>query len=211
MVGAHYDTAWGTPGADDNGSGVAGLLELAGLLDVHEFKRTVRLVAFVNEEPPHFHNESMGSLRYARRCEERKENIVAMIALEMLGFYVDETGVQGYPPPLQHAYPETGDFIGFVGDFGSGGLVRKAIGHYRESTDFPSEGLVGPAWINGVDFSDHWSFWQAGYPAIMVTDTAFFRNEHYHKPTDTPDRLDYDRMARVIAGLARVVAALANE
>lgn len=211
VVGAHYDSAWGTPGADDNASGVAALLELARMLKGVELKRTVRFVAFVNEEPPHFRNESMGSLVYARRCAQRKEDLVAMLALEMLGFYTEETGVQAYPPPLQFVYPETGDFIAFVGDFGSGGLVRKAIGLFRETTDFPAEGLVGPAFINGVDFSDHWSFWQEGYQGIMVTDTAFFRNQHYHEPTDTPDRLDYQRMARVTAGLARVLVALANE
>jgi len=211
VVGAHYDSAWGTPGADDNASGTAAVLELARLFKGVKFKRTVRLVAFVNEEPPHFRNESMGSLTYAKRCAERKENVVAMLALEMLGFYTEETGVQQYPPPLQFAYPETGDFIAFVGDFDSGGLVRKAIGLFRETTNFPSEGLVGPAFISGVDFSDHWSFWQAGYPGIMVTDTAFFRNEHYHEPTDTPDRLDYHRMARVTTGIAHVVTSLANE
>jgi len=211
VIGAHYDSFWETPGADDNASGVAVLLVLADMLRDQGLERTVRLVAFVNEEPPHFKNESMGSLRYARRCAERNEDVVAMMALEMLGVYVEKSGVQKYPPLLQYAYPASGDFVGFVGDFRSGGLVRDAVGVFRETTDFPSEGLVGPAWINGVDFSDHWSFWQAGYRAMMVTDTAFFRNILYHTVSDTPDSLDYDRMARVAAGLARVVVALANE
>ena len=211
VVGAHYDTAWGTPGADDNASGVAALLELGRLLGDKELKRTVRLVGFVNEEPPHFQNDTMGSLQYARHCAEQRDDIVAAIALEMLGYYVDKPGLQKYPPPLDRVYPEIGNFVGFVGNIESGNLVRKTIGLFRESTKFPSEGLVGPTFINGVDFSDHWSFWQAGYQGIMVTDTAFFRNPHYHQPTDTPDRLDYDRMARVTVGLSRVIETLANE
>jgi hypothetical protein len=211
VIGAHYDSAWGTPGADDNGSGVAALLELACSVQAAETKRPIRFVAFVNEEPPHFKNESMGSLVYARQCAARGDHIVAMLALEMVGFYVQEEGIQKYPPPLQWFYPDTGDFIGFVGDFGSGDLVRKSIRVFRESTDFPSEGLVGPSLINGVDFSDHWSFWQAGFPAIMITDTAFFRNQHYHQATDTAERLDYARMARVTGGLRRVLLALADE
>ncbi len=209
VVGAHYDTYFGTPGADDNASGVAGLLELARLLRQVELKRTVRLVAFVNEEPPHFHNEDMGSLRYALRCKEKGEEIVGMLALEMLGYYVDEPGVQKYPPGLDRMYPEAGNFIGFVGNLQSGGLVKRTIKAFRESTAFPSEGLVGPAFINGV--SDNWSFWQAGYPALMVTDTAFFRNANYHQPTDTPATLDYARLARVVVGLARTIETLANE
>jgi hypothetical protein len=211
VVGAHYDTFWGTPGADDNASGVAGLLELARLLKERPLKRTVRLVALVNEEPPYFKNEDMGSLRYALACKKRGDNVVGMIALEMLGFYVDEPGLQGYPPPLDLVYPEVGNFIGFVSNFDSGPLVKKTIRYFRKSSSFPSEGLVGPTFINGVDFSDHWSFWQAGYPALMVTDTAFFRNKHYHQPTDTPDKLDYNRLARVIVGLAHTVEKLANE
>lgn len=208
VVGAHYDSVFGCPGADDNGSGVAALLELARLLP-RAPGRTVRLVAFVNEEPPFFTGEDMGSLRYARRCRERGEDVVAMLSLETIGYYTDAPGSQSYPFPLSAFYPGTGDFIGFVGDVRSRGLVRTAVRSFRRHTAFPSQAAAVPGVLPGVGWSDHWAFWQAGYRAIMVTDTAPFRYPHYHSPGDTPDQLDYDRLARVVAGLSRVVADLA--
>lgn len=211
VLGAHYDTAWDTPGADDNASGIAGLLEAARLLRGKKLARTVRFVAFTLEEPPYFHTENMGSLRYARRCAERDENVVAAVVLEMLGYYDDEKGSQAFPPGLSAFYPDTGNFVAFVGNLGSRSLLHESIEVFRETTALPSEGLAGPAFINGVDFSDHWSFWQEGYDAIMVTDTAFFRNHNYHEATDTPDTLDFDRLARVAAGVAVVLETLANE
>ncbi len=153
----------------------------------------------------------MGSLRYARACAARRDRIVGMLSLEMLGYYTDEPGSQSYPPPLGLFYPATGDFVGFVGNLESGELVRRAARCFRESTDFPAEELVAPAWVVGVDLSDQWSFWQERYPALMVTDTAFFRNRNYHKPTDTPETLDYDRLARVTVGLAQALRRLAND
>jgi len=209
VIGAHYDTFWDTPGADDNASAVAGMLELARIFSGRPGARTLRFVAFVNEEPPYFQNEGMGSLRYAKRCSERDENIVAMVCLEMLGFYDDTDESQAYPPPMELFYPSRGDFIGFVGDLSSRSLVRRTIRVFREHATLPSEGLTGPTYINGVDFSDHWSFWQYGYPAVMVTDTAVFRNPNYHKPTDTPGTLDFDRLARVVSGLVPVLDDLA--
>ncbi len=209
VVGAHYDSMPGTPGADDNASGVAVMLELARLLADRPLDRTVRFVGFVNEEAPFFKDEGMGSLVYARAAAAAKTDIVAMLSLEMLGCYDDRPGSQAYPAPLSLFYPDTGDFVAFVGDLGARGLVRQATRLFREHARFPSEALAGPARLPGVDFSDHWSFRQAGFPAIMVTDTAFYRNPRYHEPTDAADTLDYDRMARVARGLAEVVAGLA--
>jgi hypothetical protein len=210
VVGAHYDTVWSTPGADDNATGVAALLALGRLLRQEHLARTVRLVAFVNEEPPYFQREEMGSLVHARGCQARGERLAGMLSLEMLGTYLDASGSQQYPPPLSWFYPGRGDFVAFVGDLGSRGLVHRAIKSFREHTSFPSEGVALFGALPGIGYSDHWSFWQIGVPAIMVTDTAFFRTEHYHLTTDTPDRLDFERMARVVSGLARVIADLAG-
>jgi len=210
LIGAHYDSVIGCPGANDNGTGVAALLEIARALRGTTFRRTVRLVAFANEEPPFFQTAEMGSLVHARACRSRGENIAAMISLETLGCYRDEPGSQSYPPLFRWIYPNTGNFIGFVGNYSSRKLVRKAIRLFRENTRFPSEGGAPFGWVPGVGWSDHWSFWQAGYPGIMVTDTAPFRYPHYHERTDTPDRVDHERLARVVQGLGRVVAGLAD-
>lgn len=208
VVGAHYDSAAGAPGANDNGSGVAALLALARKFAGTPTGRTLRFVAFANEEPPHFQEPSMGSLRYARRGKERKENVVAMLSLETIGYYTDAPDSQHYPPPLGLLYPSTGNFIAFVANPESDTLVREAAASFRKHAKFPSQWGVAPAMMPGVGWSDHWSFWQQGYQAIMVTDTALFRYPHYHLKTDTPDKLDYSRMARVVAGLEHVVADL---
>ncbi len=210
VIGAHYDTVPGSPGANDNGSGVAALLELARLFADKIPGRTVRFVAFVNEEPPWFQTEQMGSRVYARRARERGEKIVAMLSLETIGWYSDQPKSQHYPPPFNLFYPDTGNFIGFVSDLGSRALLYRAIGTFRTTTRFPSEGLAAPGWIEGIGWSDHWSFQQEGYPAVMVTDTAPFRYHFYHEAEDTPEKLDYDRMARVVAGVWRVVTELAT-
>ena len=210
IVGAHYDTVPGCAGANDNTTGVAAVLELARLLSAGTMDRTVRLVAFVNEEPPFCHTDLMGSRVYARRCRARDENVVAMLSLETIGFYVDEPGSQKYPFPFRLFYPDTGNFVGFVGNLGSRSLTRRSIRAFRESTDFPSEGLAAPGWIPGIGWSDHWSFWREGYPGVMITDTAPFRYPHYHTPQDTPDRIDYDRFARVVMGVSGVVEVLAH-
>jgi hypothetical protein len=210
IVGAHYDSVPGTPGANDNASGVAGLLEVARMVSGTDRRREVRFVAFANEEPPFFQTDGMGSLVYARRCRERGQNVVGMVALETLGFYSDQEGSQQYPPPLGLLYPDRANFIGFVGNGMSCGLVRRAIQEFRRTTKFPSEGACVPECIPGIGWSDHWAFWQCRYPAIMITDTAPFRYAHYHKPTDTADRLDYDRMARVVTGIGAVVGELAE-
>jgi hypothetical protein len=210
VLGAHYDSAAGTPGANDNASGVAALLEIARLLAGNRYARSVRLVAFANEEPPFFYTDAMGSAVYAERARQRGEHIEAMLALETIGWYTDRPASQRYPFPFSLLYPDTGNFIGFVGNLPSRGLVRRALAAFRAATAFPSEGVAAPGGMEGVHWSDHWSFWQAGYPAIMITDTALFRYPHYHAATDTPDRLDYPSLARVTRGLAEVVAGLAG-
>ena len=210
VFGAHYDSVLGTPGANDNASGIAALLEIARLMAGKKPARSLRLVAFANEEAPFFDSDEMGSKVYAKRASQRNEDIKAMVSLEMIGHYSDKQGSQRYPFPLGFFYPDTANFVGFVGNLSSRRLVRQALGAFRASTAFPSEGLAAPSWVTGVAWSDHWSFWQAGYPAIMITDTAFFRYEHYHRPTDTPDKLDYQSMARVTKGLVDVAIELAG-
>jgi len=210
VVGAHYDSVSGSPGADDNASGVAALLALARDWASRKPERTLRFVAFVNEEPPFFQTEQMGSLVYAKACRERGERIVAMLSLESLGYYRDERGSQRYPPPLGLFYPNRGDFIGFVANTRNRALVRRCVALFRRQAQFPCEGGALPGWLPGIGWSDHWAFWQAGYPALMATDTAPFRSPHYHGADDTPDKLDYDRLARVVAGLENMVEELAN-
>ena len=210
VVGAHYDSVMGVPAANDNASGVAAVLALARHFAEVKPQRTVRFVLFANEEPPFFQTQAMGSLVYARRCRERQEDIVAMLSLETIGYYSDRPGSQSYPAPFNLFYPSTGNFIGFIGNVGSKRLVHEVVASFRSHTQFPSEGAAVPGQMVGVGWSDHWSFWQAGYSALMVTDTAPFRYPHYHAATDTPDKLDYARMARVVAGLERVLRELSH-
>jgi Zn-dependent M28 family amino/carboxypeptidase len=210
VVGAHYDSVTFCPGANDNGTGVAATLALARALKGSAPRRTVRFVLFVNEEQPYFQTPDMGSRVYAGACRERGEKITAMLSLETIGYYSDEPGSQRYPPPFGLIYPSTGDFIAFVGNYGSRDLVRRAVGSFRRHAKFPSEGGAPPGFLPGIGWSDHWAFWKEGYVGVMVTDTAPFRYPHYHEVTDTPDRVDYQRMARVVDGLEAVVADLAG-
>jgi Zn-dependent M28 family amino/carboxypeptidase len=221
VIGAHYDSVFGCPGANDNGSGVAALLALARrfatipqLRDAKAMAAgstsgTLRFVAFVNEEPPYFLSGQMGSFVYAGRCRERGDRINAMISLETIGYYSDAPHSQTYPAPgLGVFYPKTGNFIGFVANTHSRALLRRALSTFRAQKKIPSEGAALPAFIPGVSWSDQWSFWQHGYPAIMITDTAPFRYPHYHLPTDTPDKLDYDRFALVVSAMQAVIVDL---
>jgi Peptidase family M28 len=210
VVGGHYDTAEGAPGADDNGSGVAGVLELARSFAGKPATRTIRFVFFGTEEPPSFPTSAMGSRHYADSARARGDRIVAMLSIESIGYYHSDPGSQRYPFPLNFAYPDVGDFIGFVSNLRSGPLVRRAIATFRNTTQFPTQGAALPSWVPGVWWSDHWSFWRRGYQAIMITDTAPFRNPFYHTALDTPDKLDYGRMARVVDGLVAVVTDLAG-
>jgi hypothetical protein len=205
VVGAHYDTVPTTPGANDNGSGVAALLELSARYAGSSPAKTLRFVAFVNEEPPYFQTEQMGSLVYARSCQARGDQVEAMLALETMGYYSDVAGSQKYPFPFSAFYPDTGNFIGVIGNTSSRALVRRVARQFRDQVRFPCEGAAIPGFIPGIGWSDHWSFWQVGYPAVMITDTAPFRFPHYHKQADTADTLDYERLARVVAGLGSSV------
>lgn len=210
VVGAHYDSAEATPGADDNASGMAALLALARSFAGSPRRRTIRFVAFVNEEPPYFQTDSMGSLVHARGMAAAGERVTAMLSLETMAFFRDEGGTQSYPFPLSLFFPDTGTFLAFVGDYGSRDLLHRAVATFRDGSTLPTEGACLPGDMPGVDWSDHWSFWQAGYPGIMVTDTAPFRNPHYHEATDLPGELDYGRLARAVVGLERVVDDLAE-
>jgi Zn-dependent M28 family amino/carboxypeptidase len=210
IVGGHYDSVLGCAGANDNASGTAGVLALSRILANSAPARTLRFVAFVNEEPPHFRTPEMGSRAYAKRCRERNENIVAMLSLETIGCFSDDESSQKYPAPLGMFYPSTGNFIAFVGNLMSGSLVRHCVRVFRAKAAFPSEGAAVPGFLPGVGWSDHESFWEQGYSGVMVTDTAPFRYPHYHLEGDTPDKVDFDRCARVVDGVEQVVRELAG-
>jgi len=210
LLGAHYDSVLGSPGADDNGSGVAVLLELARLLKPFALAKTVRLVAFVNEEPPFFFTSMQGSFKYAQRARARGDNIQLMLSLESMGYYCDTPGCQRYPPLLRFFYPSTGNFIGFVTCCKYRNQLKHLTQAFRAVCDFPLQPAAVFAWIPGVAWSDHLSFWRQGYPAIMVTDTALYRYPWYHRAEDTPDKLDYLRLAEVTYGLAKTLCRLAE-
>ncbi len=210
VVGAHYDTVFGSPGADDNASGVACVIEIANLLSNILLPYTIHFVAFVNEEPPFYWSKQMGSWQYAKNAYKNKTIIPAMLSIESIGYYSEERNSQSYPFPLNFFYPDIADFIGFVGNLASRNLVHKTIASFRQHVSFPSEGISAPSWIPGIAWSDQWSFWKHGFPAVMVTGSALFRNPNYHLNTDTPDTLDYKRMARVVYGLSKVVRSLAE-
>jgi len=205
VVGAHYDTVPGSPGADDNASGVAAMIELARM------GVPARFVAFANEEMPYYHTNEMGSQAWAQAARARGDELRGMFSLEMLGCYSDAPGSQRYPPVIGWFYPDRANFIAFVGDWGARRLVKRAHALFRRHSSFPSESLAAPAFVPGVTRSDHWSFRRHGYPALMVTDTAYNRYPHYHRATDTPEKLDYRRMAEVTLGLAGMLEDLANE
>lgn len=209
VVGAHYDTVRGSPGANDNATGVAAVLELARMLKSRPIARSVHLVAFVNEEAPFSYSDAMGSLQYVRRLRERGQEVAAMLSLETMGYYTDLPGTQRYPFPVSFFYPDTGDFIGFVGNVASRSLVRRVVTTFRRHARFPSEGIAAPEGLRGVSWSDHWAFWRQGVPAVMVTDTALYRYPQYHTADDLPGIVDNARLAPVVEGLAHVVEDLA--
>ena len=210
VIGAHYDTVLGSPGADDNASGVAALIEIASLLKDVPMDKTVRFVAFPNEE---YHGEdwrNMGSYHHAKRSHDRGDQLVGMISLEMLGYFSNEIGSQKYPFPFNLFYPERGNFIGFIGNYASRDWVRRVVRNFRELAAFPSEGAAAPERFKDIARSDHWSFWQFDCPALMVTDTSNFRFPYLHGVDDTPDKVDFDAMARITLGLAKVIVKLAQ-
>ena len=206
VIGAHYDTVGISPGADDNASGVTALLELAR--SFQELRGTInhelQLVFYANEEPPYFKTSAMGSVVHANSLDE-PDRVVGMISLESMGYFSDEAGSQNYPFPLSLRYPSTGNFIAFVGDTSSRQFLREMIGEFRETAHIPSVGGTAPSFVQGIDWSDHYGYSQIGIAAFMVTDTAPFRNPNYHKTSDTPDTLDYERLALVVEGLERSI------
>lgn len=208
---AHYDGVYDCPAANDNATGVAALLELARLFfRTKGLKPTIRFVFVTNEEPPFFRTEDMGSRRYAKLCKQRGDNIVAMYSLETMGYYSSEPGSQGLESlkPLDSFFPSVGNFITFVGNLRSRQHVRQSVEQFRCSCHFPAEGIAAPASVPGVDFSDQQGFWDEGYPGIMVTDTAFLRYKHYHTNEDTPDKVQYDNLARVTSGFRSMLLKL---
>ena len=210
VVGAHYDSVFGSPGANDNGTGVALLLEMSLALKQESLSRPVRFVAFVNEEPPYFLTEQMGSRVHARLARRRGEDIVAMLSLETLGYYADARGTQSYPPPLGFLYPSTGNFLGVVGNLPSRRLVVEFLRHFTSVSDFRVEAIAAFEWIPGITWSDHWSFWKEGYPALMLTDTAPFRYPEYHGSRDLPEQINAREFARAAHGIIHAVRRLAG-
>lgn len=208
LLGAHYDTVIGSPGANDNASGVAALLEISRLFQAVEPGLTVRFVAFVNEERPFFWTSQQGSMVYAQAARRRGDDIRLMASLETIGCYRNEPGSQNYPPLFGLFYPDRGNFIGMVSDFRSRTATRRLAEAFRAHSDFPLQTVSTFRFVPGVSWSDHRSFWCQGYRAVMVTDTAFYRYRHYHAGSDTPDQLTYPEFARVTLGLFEAFAVL---
>jgi Zn-dependent M28 family amino/carboxypeptidase len=212
VIGAHYDSRLFTPGADDNASGVAMLLELARAFSGRRQPLTLRFIAFTNEERPFFGTPRMGSRVSAERSRTAGEEIVGMYSLEMLGFYSDEKGSQRYPRVIKNKYPDAGNFVAFVGNINSRSFLHESLAAFRASARFPSAGLSMPQLlVPGIRRSDHSSYWTNDYPAVMITDTAEYRNPNYHQLTDTPDTLDYERMALVLEGLITMIESMAAD
>lgn len=209
ILGAHYDSVVGSPGANDNATAMASLLSLAEYFADKPQPCTLRFAAFANEEPPFFASPQMGSYAYARRCHENEEAIKGMIALDGLGYFDTSKGSQEYPAPgIGSIFPDTANFIGLVTRLSDGSLLKKVAKAFREKATIPSYGGALPEMIPGIGWSDHWSFWQFNLPAIMITDTLPFRDPHYHSAGDRPERLNYDRHARITEGLKNVLKEL---
>lgn len=206
VAGAHYDVCGDQPGADDNGSGVAGLIELARLLAEHQsqLKYNIELVAYSLEEPPFFATEHMGSYVHAKGLADADIDIIGMISLEMIGYFSDKE-IQDYPKVVGWFYPKKGNFIAAVSNWGSRWMTKAFEDTMVATSTLPVETLSAPSFITGVDFSDHRNYWEFGYDAMMITDTAFFRNKNYHESTDTIETLDMEKIAQVVDGVAAMM------
>lgn len=207
VIGAHYDTYQNSLGADDNASSVVILLELAKSLK-ENFKNKdikLRLVFFINEEPPFFKNSNMGSTKYAFWLNTQKEKVIAMYALDMLGTFSEQEGTQHYPLIFRPFFPSKGNFVAFVGNKKSNALVKKSLQNFRKYSSISAQGLTAPTWISGIDFSDHLSFYYYDWPALMITDTAFHRNSNYHTEKDTYETLSYDKMVILTKSLEKMI------
>lgn len=212
VIGAHYDTVIDTPGADDNASGVAGLIELAYLLRKNPIKGNIELVAFSLEEPPFFATNHMGSAKHAESLAGKGIKVKLMISLEMIGYFTDEEKSQIFPMPLLSLiYPDKGNFIVIVSGLDQREITKKVKVSMRGTTDLPVQSINAPSFIAGIDFSDHRNYWNNGYRAVMITDTSFYRNRAYHEKNDTADRLDYERMAKVVIGVYKAVKNLTEQ
>lgn len=209
IVGAHYDVCGNQEGADDNASGVAGLLELARLLKGQKLNQRVDLVAYTLEEPPFFRTEHMGSYIHAQWLAANKIDVYGMLSMEMIGYFKDEKNSQQYPLGfLSWFYGNKGDYITLVKKFGAGKFADNFCKTYKSTKTIRTQQFAGPEWLTGVDFSDHLNYWKFGFSAIMITDTSFYRNNNYHRATDTIDTLDFVRMAKVINGVFKTLTLL---
>jgi hypothetical protein len=204
VVGAHYDVCGDQPGADDNASGVAGLLEIARQVNEQkpELKYRIDFVAYALEEPPYFKTDEMGSAVHAKSLAEAGVKLRGMVCLEMIGYYSEQKNSQDYPvAALKAIYPNKGNFISVVGNMGQGSMVKHLKKYMQAGSHIDVQSLTAPASVPGVDFSDHLNYWRYNYPAVMITNTAFFRNPHYHLESDTIETLDFDKMAEVVKGV----------
>lgn len=203
VIGAHYDSVGDNcPGANDNATGVAGNLELARALKSANLKQPIRFVFFVNEEPPYFASNQMGSYVHAKKLSESKVQALGMISLETIGYYSEKKDSQQFPiAALSKIYPTTGNFVAFVGNLSAKDFLQQVLAVFRKVSTVPSEGISAPAMIEGIDWSDHWSFGEFGIPAFMITDTAPFRYPHYHLETDTPDKINFEKFSDLISSL----------
>jgi Zn-dependent M28 family amino/carboxypeptidase len=202
IIGAHYDVCGNQEGADDNASGVVGLLELARLLKNTPLNYRIDLVAYTLEEPPYFKTEFMGSFVHAKYLKDKNIEVYGMLSVEMIGYFSDTKKSQTYPVGiLSLFYGNKGNFITLVRKFGAGKFARKFAKRYKKSKLISTKKFTGPKWLPGIDFSDHLNYWKFGFSALMITDTAFYRNFNYHEPTDTIETLDIERMAKVIDGI----------
>lgn len=208
VMGAHYDVAGDQDGADDNASGVSGMIELARLISENnpKLKHNLELVAYTLEEPPFFRTENMGSAHHARLLEESNIDVEFMLSIEMIGYYADEWFSQNYPSPLLYLfYPLRGNFVAIVGGVKEFLPIRKLKSLFAAGSDLPIYSLNAPSIIPGIDFSDHLNYWNLGMDAYMITDTSFYRNKNYHKTTDSLSTLDFDRMGEVVSGLYHLI------
>ncbi|MCX6996770.1 MAG: M28 family peptidase [Kiritimatiellaeota bacterium] len=209
VVGAHYDACGEMPGADDNASGIAALIELAHLLGRQAPTSAVELVAYVLEEPPFFRTEYMGSALHAKSLAGDQARVRGVIVLEMVGCFKDERGSQSFPMLLLRLmYPSRANFIAVASRWDQGDWIKKVKAGMQGATDLPVYSIRAPAVLPGIDFSDHLNYWPYGFKALMVTDTAFYRNKAYHSPADTPDKLDYHRMAKVVVAVFGAIGSL---
>jgi Zn-dependent M28 family amino/carboxypeptidase len=209
LIGAHYDSARGAPGANDNASGVAALLEMSRLFKRLRPAISVRFVAFVNEEPPFSFGSKQGSMVYAKMAKARGDDIALMVAMDCIGCYSEQAGSQHYPPFFGFFYPSEGNFLAVISNLASRHSMHMFVEQFHIVSDFPLEHLATTSFVPGVSWSDHRSFWKQGYRALLVTDTAFYRYQHYHSASDTPDKISYPRFTQAVISLHNTFSRIA--